>query len=279
VRIPCPEDDVLYAEGYKRDRVRPATQWPFAGGLMPASTDWNSLVHVSNRFVSPNRNARKPAHAIPTHIVIHVTGTDDAASVKKLFMSKDSVSAHYLVLKDGAIAQFVPDAFRAYHAGIESNARVLYRKGAAVWMRYLKYFSWYTGYPSNAVYLDGDLKPVWDKTEAVFVARQNGQAWPHYQYFSQRWPGLDAPVHFGIDADPNNYAIGIETLGVGSKSANPAVYTPAMYKSLRTLVRDLSERYGIPMEKGRIVAHEDVNPIARFGWDPGAGFDWSRVHA
>lgn len=53
--------------------------------------------------------------------------------------------------------------------------------------------------------------------------------------------------------------------------------TPAMYATLRTLVQDLSQKYSIPIEEGRIVGHEDVNPIARFGWDPSAGFDWSRI--
>lgn len=246
---------------------------------MPASTDWNSLVPASHRFESPNRNARKPALVVPTHIVVHITGTNDAQSVKKTFMAKNSVSTHYLVLKDGGILQFVPDAFRAYHAGIESGARALYRQGASVWMRYVKYFSWYKAYPSDAVYVDGDLQPVWDKTEAAFVARGDGQPWPQYQYFSKRWPVLDSPVHFDADPDPNNYSIGIETLGVGASSPDPKVYTPQMYGALRTLVEDLSLRYGIPLEKGRVLGHEDVNPIARFGWDPGAGFDWSRVHA
>ena len=244
---------------------------------MAGDMDWNPIVDVANRLKSPNRNARKSG-ADPSHIVIHVTGTDSFSSVKNTFMAKDSVSAHYLVAKDGGLFQFVPDGYRAWHAGLDSNCRNLYKKGSAKWQRYLKYFSWYKGYPSDAVLVDGDLNPVWDKTEAVFVARADGQAWPEYRYFTDRWSTNDLPVNFTTDTDPNNYAIGIEILGFGAKTADSAVYTDAMYKTLRTLVMNLSKKYAIPMEKGRVVGHEDVNPITRFGWDPSAGFDWSRVY-
>jgi len=245
---------------------------------MPPSTEWNSLVPSANRFYSPNRNARKPASLNPTHIVVHVTGTDSLASVKKTFTAANSVSAHYLVAKDGQLFQFVYDGYRAWHAGIETTVRNLYRKGASEWTRYLKYFSWYKRYPLDSVYLNGDLKPVWDETEAVFVARGDGKQWSEYDYFLSRWLGRDVPVNFEVDADPNNYSIGIETLGLGAKTDDPDVYTPAMYATLQTLVVDLSQKYAIPLKKGRVVGHEDVNPIARFGWDPAAGFDWSRIY-
>ena len=182
---------------------------------MSHQVDWNELVPPGRRFASPNFNARKPAGLKPTHIVIHVTGTDSLASVKQTFMAKNSVSAHYLVGKDGALLQFVPDGSRA---------------------------------------------------------------WPEYDFFFQRWPGLKSPVNFDLDPDPNNYAIGIETLGVGGKIGDPKAYTPAMCGALRALIFDLSKKYAIPMEKGRVIGHEDVNPIGRFGRDPCAGFDWTKVY-
>lgn len=246
---------------------------------MPTLTDWNSLVPAANRLESPNKNSRKPAGVTPTHIVIHVTGTNDLGAVKNTFLAVNSVSAHYLVTKTGELFQFVRDGGRAYHAGVDGNTRRLYKKGIATWSRYLKYFHWYNGYPADAVYLDGDLKPVWGKSEAAFVARADGQPWPEFAYFGARWPGANVPVNFDVDPDPNNFAIGIETLGVGAKTNDPSVYPPAMYAALRTLVTDLSGKYGIPMEKGRVVGHEDVNPIGRFGWDPAPGFDWTKVYA
>lgn len=125
---------------------------------MSHQADWNEMDPPGSRFASPNFNARTPPGLKPTHIVNHVTGTDSLASV----------SAHYLVGKDGALFQFVPDGSRAWHAGIESTSRNLYREGKAVWCRYLKYFSWYKGYPTDGQFVNGDLKPVWDKTGAGF---------------------------------------------------------------------------------------------------------------
>jgi N-acetyl-anhydromuramyl-L-alanine amidase AmpD len=240
-------------------------------------TSWNPLVNAAHRLASPNHNARRPAQLSPTHVVLHVTGTDKLASVKHIFLAKNSVSAHYLIDKAGLVYQFVPEDRRAWHAGIDSGSRALYRRPGQAWRRYLKYFSWYKGYPSESVFVDADLRPVWDKSEAVFVARSDSSDWPEYNYFTARWSQAVVPIHFDVDADPNNYSIGIELLGYGAKTSDPAVYTPAMYQSLDHLLEDISARRGIPREKGRIVGHEDVHPVGRFGWDPAPGFDWSRV--
>lgn len=85
-------------------------------------------------------------------------------------------------------------------------------------------------------------------------------------------------MNFDVDADPNNYAIGIETLGFGSKVAGDGTDTDAMYQVNRTLVQGIASRHGIPVAKGRIVGHENGNPMARFGWDLAPGFDWKRVY-
>lgn len=241
-------------------------------------TIWNPLVPQSNRLESPNCSTRRES-APPTHIVIHITGTDSLASVKRTFLARQSVSAHYLIGKGGELYQFVPDQYRAWHSGIDVATRSLFRKGQDTWSRYIKYFSWYKGYPRDAVFVDGDLNPVWRRAEAVFVAHRDGRQWDEYDYFSQRWGEQAQPVNFEIEPDPNNYSIGIEILGFGSKLSDPSVYTPLMYQTLVGLVEDLADRYDIPMRKGRIIGHEDVNPVARFGWDPNQGFDWSCVHA
>lgn len=244
---------------------------------MHISSDWNELVPSNKRFESPNWNARRLNNLNPTHIVIHVTGTDSFNSVKNTFLRDNSVSAHYLVEKNGDLSQFVPDKYRAYHAGVDKNTRALYGKKTAIWKRYIKYFNWYKIYPKDAIYLDGDLKPVWDKTEAVFVGRADGQDWPNYDYFNTRWSNVDVPINFAVDADPNNYSIGIETLGFGATKHDPNIYPAAMYDTLCLLVQNLSIKYDIPMVKGRVVGHEDVNPVGRFGWDPGQGFNWKKV--
>jgi hypothetical protein len=169
-------------------------------------SEWNELVLPENIYSSPNYNSRRPSSKVPTHIVVHITGTDNFDAVMERFLRPNSVSAHYLVTPSGEIFQFVKDGGRAYHAGIDSNTRKLYERGFAVWSRYLKYFEWYKGYPVDAVYLDGDGQPVWDKSEAIFVVNFNGTTWSHFAYFTNRWPGMEIPVNFDSDPDPNNYS-------------------------------------------------------------------------
>lgn len=244
---------------------------------MKADEDWNPLVPPNNRVRTKNFNLRRPDKQIPTHVVIHVTGTKNFESVRKTFMAANSVSSHYLIHDAGHIFQFVPDAGRAYHSGIDQSTVALYQKAGKEWQKYLKYFSWYKRYPNDSVYLDGDLNPVWDKSEAAFVAQPDGNPWHHFGYFNERWAS-DKPINFETDRDPNNYSIGIETLGVGARAPDPLIYTDAMYGSLRKLVGNLCDKYGIPNKKGFVVGHEDVNPIGRFGWDPSSGFEWARIH-
>ncbi len=256
-----------------KTRIKERRELPLSG-----LTDWNELVPQGNRLGSPNKDARRPACAKPTHIVIHVTGEESLKKVKAIYLRKNSVSPHYLVTPSGQLFQFVKDAERAWHAGIEPNIRKLYRRGYDQWSPYLRYFDWYEGYPKNAVYLDGDLQPVSQKTRAVFVTTNERTSWPDFRYFHRRWRGRDIPVNFDIDPDPNNYSIGIELLTKGAKRKNKKAYPRKMYNALSALLKNLSGKYGIPRKKGRVVGHEDVNPVGRFGWDPNSGFDWARVH-
>jgi N-acetylmuramoyl-L-alanine amidase len=57
----------------------------------------------------------------PDMIVLHYTGMPDAeGAITKLCTAGTEVSAHYVVLEDGRIVQCVPEAKRAWHAGISS---------------------------------------------------------------------------------------------------------------------------------------------------------------
>ncbi len=214
----------------------------------------------------------------PTHVVIHVTGTNDLESVKNTFMNGGMQrSAQYLIAADGTLFQFARDADAAWHAGISPNAQSLYKRDPAIWPKYLRYFDWYRGYPAGAVYVDEHLQPMQQK-KAVFVAQASGAPWSNYGYFAARWPGEKLPINYATSPYPNRYAIGIETMGVGAPKSDPKVYPPAMYRALDKLLDNLSTKYGIPRQKGRMLGHEDVNPVERFGWDPNAGFDWSVVY-
>jgi N-acetylmuramoyl-L-alanine amidase len=71
---------------------------------------------------SPNLDERAGGRA-PDMILLHYTGmpTGDAA-LARLTMAASKVSSHYLVFEDGRIVQMVPEAKRAWHAGVSSWA-------------------------------------------------------------------------------------------------------------------------------------------------------------
>jgi len=68
--------------------------------------------------VSPNRDARPSGQAIDM-LLLHYTGMQTAAAaLDRLCDPAAKVSAHYLIDEDGACYALVPEALRAWHAGI-----------------------------------------------------------------------------------------------------------------------------------------------------------------
>jgi N-acetylmuramoyl-L-alanine amidase len=71
---------------------------------------------------SPNHGPRPPG-ARPSIVLLHYTGMADAASaITRLADPIAQVSSHYVVLENGRILQMVPEAARAWHAGVSSWA-------------------------------------------------------------------------------------------------------------------------------------------------------------
>jgi len=71
-------------------------------------------------FPSPNHGERKD-HARPSMIILHYTGMpDEGEALQWLSNPVSQVSAHYFVFSDGRVLQMVPEARRAWHAGISS---------------------------------------------------------------------------------------------------------------------------------------------------------------
>ncbi|WP_394014335.1 N-acetylmuramoyl-L-alanine amidase [Roseixanthobacter pseudopolyaromaticivorans] len=67
---------------------------------------------------SPNYGARKAAIDM---VLLHYTGMESAEAAIALLRSPAAeVSCHYVVLEDGTIVQMVPEALRAWHAGVSS---------------------------------------------------------------------------------------------------------------------------------------------------------------
>jgi len=69
---------------------------------------------------SPNYDERKDGRA-PDMILLHYTGMQTGeAALKRLCAPDSKVSSHYVVFEDGRIVQCVPEALRAWHAGVAS---------------------------------------------------------------------------------------------------------------------------------------------------------------
>jgi N-acetylmuramoyl-L-alanine amidase len=69
---------------------------------------------------SPNHDARAPG--LPTDILLlHYTGmTTTAAAIERLRDPSAKVSSHYVIDEHGKVLQLVPEARRAWHAGLSS---------------------------------------------------------------------------------------------------------------------------------------------------------------
>jgi N-acetyl-anhydromuramyl-L-alanine amidase AmpD len=241
--------------------------------------DWNPLVKEENRFESPNRSDRSKGIEKPTHIVIHITGSDKFNGAKNRFLNKkEKASAHYCILQDSTITQFVRDKHCAWHAGITKPCRAIYDKNDNSFKKYLMYFSWSKAYGKNAVYLKSDLSKVdagTPKSEYVFAMKDDGSEWGYYSFWEKRHNDLTSPVMYDVNKSPNDYSIGIELCTHGS--TDPAKYAEGLYEGLEILLDDLCTAYDIPRNENHIIGHEDVNPMARWGWDPNEGFDWKRI--
>src|SRR3954447_7916198 len=99
--------------GSKRRRALPI---PGANASMKAFTPDSSV--ASDVIPSANYGERNDGR-LPDMIVLHYTGMPDVeGAIARLCTAGSDVSAHYIVLEDGRIVQCVPEAKRAWHAGV-----------------------------------------------------------------------------------------------------------------------------------------------------------------
>lgn len=76
----------------------------------------------------------------------------------------------------------------------------------------------------------------------------------------------------------NMHAIGYEHEGFAIQGTT--WYTDAMYRASAALTRYLAEKYGIPLDRGHIIGHDDIpGPTDSFvrgmHWDPGPFWNWA----
>ncbi len=77
---------------------------------------------VADVIPSPNVDARADGRQ-PDLILLHYTGMQTGeAALARLTSAEAKVSSHYVVFEDGRIVQCVPEAMRAWHAGVSSWA-------------------------------------------------------------------------------------------------------------------------------------------------------------
>jgi N-acetylmuramoyl-L-alanine amidase len=97
----------------KRQRALPIAR---ANANMKTFTPDSSI--ASDVIASANYGDRN-MDRLPDMIVLHYTGMPDVeGAIAKLCTIGTDVSAHYIVLEDGRIIQCVPEAQRAWHAGV-----------------------------------------------------------------------------------------------------------------------------------------------------------------
>lgn len=86
------------------------------------------------------------------------------------------------------------------------------------------------------------------------------------------WPKLNHPIDLLPDDchTPNDRSVSIEFIQWG----NQFRLTESQYEAGHALVVDICSRHGLPLERGVVLSHEDVNPWTRGtkagGWDVGA---------
>src|SRR5690242_21342229 len=95
---------------------------PIPGGHSSMKTFTPDSSVVSDVIPSPNYGERNKGRQ-PDMILLHYTGMPDVeGAITQLCTPGTELSAHYIVLEDGRIVQCVPEAKRAWHAGVSSWA-------------------------------------------------------------------------------------------------------------------------------------------------------------
>lgn len=187
---------------------------------------------------------------------------DPLEYVINYYLQPDSYYPHYVIGYDGTIAAVCDEETKALHIGFQPEDR--------------------------QAYLSGDWT---DKLPQALV-----------ELWQQHWPGVKSPAHLFPGPSPNNVYVGVEMLPIADGvNAVPASwvaqgrYTKEQHQAVVSLAKDLASRYNFANTlkwwlTGKLVCHEDVNPIQRStkspaaGWDPGAlranpwfDMDWVRM--
>ncbi|MDI5968981.1 N-acetylmuramoyl-L-alanine amidase [Streptomyces sp. SL13] len=98
---------------------------------------------------------------------------------------------------------------------------------------------------------------------------------------TQMVPDQDIAFHAG------NYWFNLHSVGIeheGFAASGATWYTEAQYRATADLVRYLSARYGVPLDREHVIGHDNVPGVTSSGvagmhWDPGPYWDWTHFMA
>jgi N-acetyl-anhydromuramyl-L-alanine amidase AmpD len=128
-----------------------------------------------------------------------------------------------------------------------------------------------------------DTEETYDDTLATFTNPKSYVS-AHYVvrssdgHVTQMVPTADVAWHAG-NWWVNTHAVGIELEGFATR---PQYFTDEMYASLAKLLRHLSAKYQIPLDREHVIGHDEVPGQTSANqpgmhWDPGPYFDWARL--
>lgn len=202
-------------------------------------TPWGFLIHTTGGGVTAHA---KQHGARPIDVAIQVYINSQNGSNGYFWGGPAYVADH-----DGKLYQVAPDEALTAHAGDHSPK-----------------------YPTGTrpFYLDG----TWvNRCSAETVAQ-----------WKKRWPTRKHPYSMFPSKSPNIDYVGLEMIpigdGFGGAPMAPGLrFTKAQHDTAIALGRDLGARHAWPKgwaSTGRLLGHEDVDPLNRSdadgGWDPGA---------
>jgi hypothetical protein len=138
----------------------------------------------------------------------------------------------------------------------------------------------HAGMPKIDYIVIHDTEATWDETLKL-VQDPTYVSWNYSVrsgdgHIDQHVDNKDVAYHAG-NWYVNMHSIGIEHEGFAPQGAT--WFTEAMYENSATLVRHLTQEYGIPVDRAHIIGHDQVpgiNPAGVKGmhWDPGPYWDW-----
>jgi N-acetyl-anhydromuramyl-L-alanine amidase AmpD len=194
----------------------------------------------------------------PYGLLVHTTGDglaakvdpdDQAKAVLKTY-SNMKEGPHYAICPDGTLIRFREPETVSWHAGVSASDRASFLNG-----------TWET---------DGRVPA-------------NVRDWWHARWDMYK---VASPQHIYPGKSPNGAYVGVElipcgvynkatwTPTLGTPAAHKQRYTAIQYARLGELYAGLHKRFGWTLHARRFLGHEDVNPITRPGWDPGAYHGW-----